>query len=968
MGVQQEKSITPNWVMRLMGAGSAVFRLIGSDIEVVTSRGESYEVLVDTLANAYVLKEGLFFSRLLLKTTDGEKAFSGILKRDSRELFDWLRENLLRKLAPEIECTAKDIRGLLSGYPRHSRLTSAKALAEKDLKRFVTVPDPEWCANLDLSSFKLVERVASWREADLEKLKKDYVKLQLNSYTDFFDKVESLPLTPLQRKACVVDEDNNLVLAGAGTGKTSVMVGRAGYLTASNQAQSQEILMLAFANEAAAEMQERINFRLGDNGITASTFHRLGKEIIATVEGKQPSLTPLAEDDKALAYQVNHWFEENLNKPDYRQLTIEYFQQHLYPEANPFEFESEGAYYDYILANDIRTLKGEAVKSLGECLVANYLFKLGIEYQYEAPYEHNTASPLYRQYQPDFYLPECGVYIEYYGIDRNGNTAPYVDRDQYHQSMAWKRALHAEKGTALIELFHYQMLDGELFDAIESQLEVLNVQCVPLPNDAVLATLRDFGAVSGFAVLLTDLLKRYRANCYEDGQIEVAIANAKNPAQVNAALGLLAPILESYREHLSSNNHIDFDDMIGKAIGYVKDGQFKSPWRYIMVDEFQDISDSRARLIKYLRDSVAGCSLFCVGDDWQAIYRFTGSDLTFTTDFQDQFGATRVTALDMTFRFNSGISDVATQFILQNPAQVKKKLNSLSSVDYPAVSLLREANRSGQSSGEPNRLNKVLMRIAEISENGSSVYILGRYGFNLPDKQELRMLVGKFPSLNISSSTIHASKGKEADYVIVLGLETGKFGFPSEKVTHPLLDALLPIQEDFPYAEERRLFYVALTRAKHRVYLIADMMIGSKFVVELLEKNYKVELDEFSSSITQNLSHLLKCNKCKTGSMIPRQSQFGLFFGCNKFPLCSHKERGCSECGSQMRRAGRFKICINPECQNWVPTCPKCGAEMVSRAGPYGEFWGCRNYRNEGESCRHTEEHIEFDEKSLVAE
>ncbi|MEH6388484.1 MAG: UvrD-helicase domain-containing protein [Pseudomonas profundi] len=789
----------------------------------------------------------------------------------------------------------------------------------------------------------------------------------MQRYGAFFGRVESQPLTERQQVACVVDEDNNLVLAGAGTGKTSTMVGRAGFLIESGQAKPADILMLAFANKAAKEMQERIDHRLGKCGITTSTFHKLGKEIIAKVEGEQPSLSPLAEDDKALARQVSEWFEQHLKTPDYQRLAISYFQHHLYPEANPFEFKSEGEYYDFILANDIRTLKGEAVKSLGECLVANYLFKQGIAYLYEPAYEHKTASPLYRQYQPDFYLPEHGIYIEYYGIDRQGGTAPYVDSEQYHQSMEWKRQLHAKKGTRLMELYHYQLMENGLFDAIDTQLAALEVKYQPLPPEAVLETLREFGAINSFAVLLADLLKRYRANCYEQGQAEDAITRARNPSQVNAALALLRPILDDYQALLDTAGHIDFDDMIGKAIEYVRVGRFRSPWRYILVDEFQDISEARARLIRYLRDSAQECSLFCVGDDWQAIYRFTGSDLGFTTAFREKFGTTKVTALDLTFRFNNSISDVATRFVLENPIQVRKQLNTLHKVKRPAVSLLREDNRPASGTGEPSRLEKVVSRIAEIAEPGSSVYLLGRYGFNLPDRSELRRLASRFPSIVLECYSIHASKGKEADYVVMLGLETGKHGFPSKKTTHPLLEALLPAQEDFPYAEERRLFYVALTRARKRVYLIADMAVASDFVVELLKNEYELDLNEFSTSLSQQLLHMLKCMKCKTGTMVPRQSQFGRFFGCNKFPLCSHKERGCERCSSQMRRVERFKVCINPDCQRWVPTCPKCGAEMTLRMGRNGEFWGCRNYRSEGEACRHTENKIVFDTGLLAA-
>nr|WP_081960602.1 UvrD-helicase domain-containing protein [Nitrincola sp. A-D6] len=904
--------VAPHWLMRFFGAESATFQLTRDGLQVMTKNDDNYQILGDSLANEESLREGVFFTKLELQTSTGLKTFTGLRKKDAQTLFWWLRVSWLRQLAPEVVKTADDIRALLTrGYPRQTRLEMARAIAQQALSRFVRVPEPEWCSDVQGVPFKWVAVVAQWQDEDLEQLRQSYVARQLQRYTDFFDAVESKPLTERQREACVVDEDNNLVLAGAGTGKTSVMVGRAGYLIKSGQAKASEILMLAFANKAAAEMQERINHRLGKCGITASTFHKLGKEIIASVEGQQPSLTSLAEDDKALALQVNQWFEEHLQTSTYQQLAIKYFQHHLYPVVNPFDFESEGEYFDYILANDIRTLKGEVVKSLGECLLANYLFKQGIEYQYEPTYEHRTASPIYRQYKPDFYLPEHRVYIEYYGIDREGHTAPYVDRERYHETMAWKRQLHAEKGTRLIELYHYELQEGGLFDAIDTQLAALNVEYQPLPPEAVLATLREFGAISSFATLLADMLKRYRANCYEQGQVEAAIANASNPEQVAAALRLLQPILNDYQALLDREEQIDFDDMIGKAIQYVREGRFRSPWRYILVDEFQDISEARARLIRYLRDAAKECSLFCVGDDWQAVYRFTGSDLSFTTAFREKFGATKIIALDLTFRFNNGISDVATRFVLQNPVQLKKQLNTLSTVKHPTVSLLREDNRPLRSADELSRLEKVISRIADIAEPGSSVYLLGRYGFNLPDRSELQRLAVRYPSIAMECHTVHASKGKEADYVVVLGLETGRFGFPTGKTTHPLLEALLPPLESYPHAEERRLLYVALTRARCRVYLIADMAVASGFVVELLKGEYDIDLNEFSTSLSQQLLHMLKCMKCKTGTMVPRQGQFGRFFSCNKYPLCTHKERGCELCGSQMWRAGRFKICIN---------------------------------------------------------
>lgn len=957
-----KRQVSPHWLMRLFGAKSATFRLLDAVLQIETEQGQRYLIPVDSLGGGTTYRKGLWFSTLSLLTDRGTLIFRGLRKADGLSLYRWSHACWLQKLAPEVSQTACKIETILANrYPRHSRIEQAMALAKDTQTKFKVVPDPDLSSGIDVQPFEFVEQVAQWKDRDKERLHEIYVAEQLVRHKTFFDQVESKPLTARQREACVVDENNNLVLAGAGTGKTSVMVGRAGYLIECGQALPDDILMLAFGNKAAAEMQERIAQRLGDCGVTTSTFHKLGKEIIASVEGRQPSLTPLAEDDVALAHTVNEWFEVHMKEPWYRNMAINYFQQHMYPEANPFDFESEGAYFDHILANDIRTLKGELVKSLGECLVANYLFRQGINYQYEPPYEHSTATIQHRQYQPDFYLPDFGVYIEYFGIDRRGNTAPYVDRQAYLDGMKWKRDLHAEYGTRLIELFHYEMIEGKLFDSIDRQLEELEITYDPLPPEAVLETMREFGVVNQFASLLADLLRRYRANCYEEGQMRAAIVNANNPAQVGAALELLAPLVSDYQALLDSKDHIDFDDMIGRAIRYVTQGHFRSPWKYILVDEFQDISEPRARLVKALRDSAEECSLFCVGDDWQAIYRFTGSDLTYTTAFEEKFGVTRTTALDLTFRFNDGISDVATKFVLQNPAQVKKELHTLREVNRPSVSLLRATEPGHRDPNESSRVERVLARIAEIADPNSSVYLLSRYKFHLPSRPELQRLQRQFPQLSIDGYTIHASKGMEADYVILLGLETGKHGFPSEKITHPLLDALLPPLETYTYSEERRLFYVALTRAKHRAYLISDMTVASAFVVELLNNGYRIELDEFDASLAQKLFQLIKCVKCKTGTMVPRKSQYGSFFGCTKFPLCSHKERGCSACGNQMHRTGRFKVCIDPECQAWVPICPECGAEMTRRKGKYGEFWGCRNYSPDGMGCSHTESEIVFD-------
>ena len=212
----------------------------------------------------------------------------------------------------------------------------------------------------------------------------------------------------------------------------------------------------------------------------------------------------------------------------------------------------------------------------------------------------------------------------------------------------------------------------------------------------------------------------------------------------------------------------------------------------------------------------------------------------------------------------------------------------------------------------------------------------------------------------MTTSRYNSHGDREADFVVLLNLEAGKYGFPSEQVTHPLLDALLPKDQAFPFSEERRLFYVAITRAKQRTYLISDMSNPSTFASELINDEYPIEMDEFEVSENQLLYQQVNCVKCETGSMLQRKGPYGEFYGCSHHPRCDHIENGCDCCSSLMKRDRRYKICTTRDCEGWVPICPRsnCGAEMVLRSGKYGEFWSCKNYRSQGVSCGHTENSI----------
>jgi len=950
-------SLKANWFARLTGASDAHFLIHGNGIELGHASHRNYQVLPSSLADPNCFELGWFTSTLQLSTDKGVINLKGLHKEQSKRVYQLLRKYWYQALTNDVKQSRRSIEiSIALGYLRTSRWNIVKKQALEISNKFINPPEKNLIPDNDREAFAYVHGIAHLDETGLDAIRTQYIARIKNEYKGFFNTIESNPLTDAQCDACIIDEDNNLVLAGAGTGKTSTLIGRVGFLIKSKQASPRQVLLLAYAKKAADEMTERLHSRLGIEAVFASTFHALGQHIITTVEGSKPSITPLATDEALLERQVDEWLTALMKKQDYRQKVLQYFEHYLYPSCNPFDFSSEGEYFDFLITNEIRTLKGEAVKSYEECLIANHLFRLGVNYQYEANYEVNTRGLDYRQYQPDFYLPDDKIYIEHFGTDRDGDTAPWIDREVYNQGIEWKRGLHEEHHTILVETYHYEQVEGTLLTGLDKQLEKLGVVFDPLPDEAILETLRELGSINAFSKLLKSLLLLVKTNWLSPIQLDEKIKAADNYEQMRAALDTLAPIYEKYEALLKSRGDIDFNDMIGKALDYVKQHRFKSPWTYILVDEFQDISDPRARLVMALRDALSNSSLFCVGDDWQAIYRFTGSDLSYTTSFADYFGSTKTSVLNKTFRFNNSINDVSTRFVTQNPKQVKKNITTHKHVNKPAVSLLRHSN-TGEQVESP--VERIIQKIIAEPKQNCSIFILARFNYLLPERSTLRNISKRHPHISIQAMSIHASKGKEADYVVVLDLVKGSNGFPSQKVTHPLLEALLPTDNTFEFGEERRLFYVALTRAKKRVYLVTDMSKPSPFISEIIEQKYSIELNEFDIASTQQDEYQISCPKCKTGTLVSRQGKHGRFLGCSHYPLCNHTEQSCLKCESPMILEDRYRVCINTECQQWIPTCPKCGADMVQRKGRYGDFWGCKNYRvNQRVSCGHTEQKI----------
>ena len=909
-------------------------------------RGSRYtEIPIGDIVSAKV-KTGLRWCGIRFHHSTGRSSVSGLSRDDAwafAEVLETTRAHWWRRtLAAEIE-TLHSVHKRLAQlanppeYMARSVFRKLRCDAKKAAEQFADRWPKDLSNAPEIRLLKKVEDFLKDPEPVREKANRAFVENEMSRLRKFFDQIEARPLTEEQRRAVVIDDDRNLVVAAAGSGKTSVIVAKVGWLLHRGDRRPSELLLLAFAKDAQKEMEERVRKRLGEEaeaGITVRTFHSLGMAIIGEAEGRRPGLARVAEDEKALLDLLKSIVTDLAEERKFLGALLKWFQSQFAPYRSEHEFQSFGEYWDYIRQHEIRSLQGEKLRSYEECEIANFLYLNGVPYEYEHDYEHDTATPEKGPYRPDFYLIEAGIYIEHFGVDIEGKTAPFVPQKEYLESMTWKRQTHAEHGTTLIETFSHEHAAGKLTENLAAKLHAHDVTLSPIPHDEVFAILNRQGRIDPFIRLLATFLKHFKGARLSFQEVTRRIVNHRDRSRAEAFLDLFQPVFERYEETLTCSKQIDFHDMIDRATDHVETGRYHSPFGYILVDEFQDISPGRARLLKALLEKSPGARLFAVGDDWQAIYRFAGSDIGIMREFSEHFGGYERIDLGTTFRCVDRIASVATEFVLRNPAQILKRVRSVHRVDGPCIHI-----------GFPGEqrlplLNEALDRIVEEAakyEGKSSVLLLGRYKRTRP--QHLSALKRKYPGLEISYKTAHGSKVSEADYVVALDLCSGKYGFPTEIDDDPLLDLVLSAPEKYSNAEERRLFYVAITRARRRVFLLAEGGSTSPFVEELIEGGYDVSV--FGCSPENEVP----CPVCVKGHLKQRENKGngGIFYGCSNYPYCEYMQRPCPNCrkGLPVKEEEAFRC---RECGEFIEACPKCYGWLQPKVSKYGPFLGCSNY------------------------
>lgn len=877
-------------------------------------------------------------------------------------------------------------------------------------------------------------------ETDTKQANERYINKELKDNSDLFDDLDGKSLDSQQREAIVVDEDAVKVIAGAGSGKTFTIQGKVKYLTEKRDVDPSEILAISFSNASVDDLKERIA-----EPIDIKTFHKVGKDILTQYnQYSRP-------DTSALKRIIKRYLTKKaLKNEDISKKLIEFFSFYINVPPSDDDIKYEGDLLDWQEGVDFSTLKrrfknkqretlnNEIVRSYEELYIANFLFIYGIKYTYEKIYSYpnknferefnkfkeflfsfNEEIPdelknditkdllnltdIFEEYEikdylPDFYLDDYNIYIEHFGLNRNceNHLIGGKSSEEYVKEMEWKRKVHKKYGTTLIETFSYYQSENRLLTRLAEKLQAQGVEFNEIEYREVYRILLENKTIKeweDFIVLLKTFIELFKGNNYDETKFKEfydyvgGLKDSFSKDRTIAFLKIVEEIYNDYEAYLLKIKKIDFNDMINKASDCIVKNGLDLPYKYIIVDEYQDTSFTRYNLLRNICDSI-GAKIMVVGDDWQSIYSFSGCDVNIFTKFDNFFDVCETRYIEKTYRNSQQLIDASSNFVMKNPDQTRKELKSSKSLKYP-IKLVNFDN----DFDEILKFELIIKNIINQSTfKNKKILILGRNNkdiFNLlknfnveneygkrkfeilGDEDKLRrnkfvkIVYRESPDVNIEYRTVHQSKGLECDNVILINLKNWKAGFPNKMVDDPVLNFVKRNGDSFSYAEERRLFYVALTRTKNNVYLLAPYFKSSVFVQEL-KTDANVELLNLEHNRLETLKNIekngeryviptkLKCPVCKTGVVL--LESFWNKGKLNRVLKCSHN------------MAPPFNRC------NWeggyygseledlddIEYCPSCDGILIKRYrhSDGHPFLGCTNFRKTG--CRGKGKKLEY--------
>lgn len=791
-----------------------------------------------------------------------------------------------------------------------------KYLCERDLEAFL-VTNQEYFTNIELDSIKTNKMKL------LKAHNREFLNNTLKEKQEYFDNMfknsnPNIKLDKNQLQAIIADE-NLLVIAGAGAGKTTTMAAKVKYLV-DNGYSEDKILVISFTKKACQEIENIIHKDLDCPNVKVTTFHALGYDIIKksgldiekVIEdtGKYKILSNFIKQqafkDKKYLNDLYDNFKSyiNITSDALKYQTFEEYHQNAYQEKYNKSGFNLSTYIDNQIKNRRlrkKTIKGEFLRSKEEVDIANFLYLNGIDYSYELSYTeiiNNTKT------HPDFFIKQLELenYIEHFGVDQNLDNKMYNEDElkTYLNTLKLKQTYINEYDISkrFIVTFSKYNDNTTYLSSLEKQLLNKGYNLTRRSDEEIFKMLMNTDTEGYFSSFIYKILipfisifKSYNYHLDDFPEIyEYATPILKKQ------LIVLKPIITYYNQELKRKHYIDFDDMINlsyEIIPTIKEKDLGVDYNYLIIDEYQDISNQRYNLTKLLAD-LFQAKIMAVGDDWQTIYSFSGADINLFKDFKKHIENAKQIPIKNTYRNSQELIDIAGDFIQKNKYQIRKYLKSTKHLSNPIEVFYYEnqdkdkriiKNKYMIYNNQAKAITSIILNI--IKDNPKyKVLLLGRYE---KDKEILLTTNyfteyrGKIKSTvveaNIEFLTIHKAKGLSGDAVILVNAIDDILGFPSKIEDIPIIELLkdfninlLPnkhftppiikgFKEGILYPEERRLFYVAMTRTKSKFYIAVPNSKRSMFVKEIVKYSQVIEHKDIIKS-TSPITTNKNCPKC----------------------------------------------------------------------------------------------------------
>lgn len=821
-----------------------------------------------------------------------------------------------------------------------------------------------------------------------------YIKRHIDSEKAYLDNIlkecdKDIILDNEQREVVLSEEDYTLVIAGAGAGKTTTVAAKVRYLVEKRGVDPDKILVISFTNKAVEELRDRINHKL-HIPCPVTTFHSIGYSILRQSEEERKKIV-----DGGFLYSAINTYLKTVVLQDRAIVDklILFFGSYF---TAPYEGDKLNEYFQFIAKADFSTLKSnlhqyakqiidrktqktqtlnsEFVRSLEEVRIANFLYMHQIEYEYEPIYQYPILDAN-KPYTPDFKITQQGktTYIEHFGITEDGHSDRYSQEEleRYISRIHDKKRLHEAHQTDLICTYSVHNDGRDYLSHLQEELVKRGYILQRRSAEEVYKKLVDSEEskyITRLTLLICSFINNFKTQGFKIEKFDYFRAKTKN-VRTKLFLDICKVCYYEYQKKLEEQHCIDFQDMINESAELIRQKQIdkeKLDYQYIIVDEYQDISRQRYNLVREL-SLLCNAKIMAVGDDWQSIYAFSGSILPLFTRFCEAVGYGQKLKITKTYRNAQEIINIAGTFIQKNSEQIKKQLISPKSVTTPVIIYTysetvdkADKKENYQKGGRyynlgiaiNNAIGDILTyNSRETKSSTASILLIGRYGFDARnmcyskdfnyDETSGKVYSSKYGSrVKLQFLTAHSSKGLSADNVIIINAKDETYGFPSKVDDDPVLNLVVANDTSYNYAEERRLFYVALTRTKNRVFIITPEKRPSVFIKELLSEpqNYpNVTLKgDIKTDITLLSTIKDRCPICGYPMQFRWNKNYGL-----KLWICSNDQEICGFMTND-QRGGELSIQKCDSCKDGY---------LIVKKGIKEYILGCTNYKADKSGC-----------------